>query len=72
MAYIIEGECLVTPFNDNNESGVTIKFGKGDLVIFPAGLSVKWKVIKPLHKHYKLDGSAITQLFRRIKLKLTN
>lgn len=72
MAYIVEGECLVTPFDEHNKSGVTIKFSKGDLVTFPAGLSVKWEIIKPLHKHYKLDGSIIHQAFRRLKLKLSS
>ena len=72
MAYILEGECLVTPLDEQKKPGVTIKFGKGDLVVFPAGLSTRWEVIKPLQKHYKLDGNALTQAFRRIKLKFTS
>jgi len=65
IAYILEGECVVTP-----NGSAPVSFGKGDLVTFPAGLSVSWEVKKPLHKHYKLDGNALTQLYSRIKLKL--
>ena len=65
IAYILEGECVVTP-----EGGQPVKFGKGDLVTFPAGLKANWEVKKPLHKHYKLDGNAVTQILRRIKLKI--
>lgn len=65
IAYILEGECVITP-----EGGKAVKFGKGDLVTFPAGLKASWEVKKPLHKHYKLDGNVITQIIRRIKLKL--
>ncbi len=65
VAYIVEGECVITP-----EGGKPVKFGKGDLVTFPAGLKAQWEVKKPLHKHYKLDGNALTQVLRRIKIKL--
>jgi len=65
MAYILEGECVITP-----EGGKPVKFGKGDLVTFPAGMKASWEVKKPLHKHYKLDGNALTQILRRIKLKI--
>jgi uncharacterized protein len=44
-----------------------VTFGKGDLVTFPAGLKASWQVLKPLHKHYQLDGNAVSQAFRRIK-----
>ena len=30
----------------------TVKFGAGDYVIFPQGLKCRWKVIKPVRKHY--------------------
>jgi uncharacterized cupin superfamily protein len=65
IAYILEGECVITP-----EGGKPVKFGKGDLVTFPAGMKASWEVKKPLHKHYKLDGNALTQILRRIKLKI--
>ncbi|MBI4794168.1 MAG: cupin domain-containing protein [Deltaproteobacteria bacterium] len=46
--YILEGEVTVTP--DGGES-VTIK--AGDLVVFPAGMSCRWNVVKPIKKHYQ-------------------
>jgi uncharacterized cupin superfamily protein len=65
IAYILEGECVITP-----EGGQPARFGKGDLVTFPAGMKASWEVKQPLHKHYKLDGNALCQIVRRIKLKL--
>ncbi|OIQ96872.1 cupin domain protein [mine drainage metagenome] len=65
IAYILEGECVITPVG-----GTAVTFGKGDLVTFPAGLTAKWEVKKPLHKHYQLDGSKVGQIFRRIKAAL--
>ncbi len=62
MAYILEGECVITP-----AGGAPVTFGKGDFVTFPAGLKASWQVLKPLHKHYKLDGNALTQAFKRVK-----
>lgn len=62
IAYILEGSCIVTPVN-----GLPASFGKGDLVTFPAGLKASWQVLAPLHKHYQLDGNAVSQAFRRIK-----
>lgn len=49
IAYVLEGEVVVTPKN-----GDPVSFGKGDLVTFPAGLSCTWEVKKPLRKHYQL------------------
>lgn len=65
IAYILAGECVITP-----TGGAPISFGKGDLVTFPAGITANWEVKQPLHKHYKLDGNALSQAFRRIKAKL--
>ena len=65
IAYILEGECIITP-----ENGVAVKFGKGDLVTFPAGMKASWEVKKALHKHYKLEGNVLTQMWLRLKLKL--
>ena len=65
VAYILEGECVITP-----ENGAPVHFGKGDLVTFPAGMSASWEVKKPLHKHYHLDGSLLGRIYRRLKLKL--
>lgn len=47
-AYILEGEVVVTP-----QGGEPVKFGKGDLVTFPAGMSCTWEVKQALRKHYK-------------------
>jgi uncharacterized protein len=47
-AYVLEGEVVVTP-----TGGEPIKFAKGDLVVFPAGMSCTWEVKQPLCKHYK-------------------
>jgi uncharacterized cupin superfamily protein len=65
IAYILEGECVITP-----EGGEAVRFGKGDLVTFPAGMKANWEVKQPLHKHYHLDGNAITQALRRIRALL--
>ena len=62
IAYILEGECVITP-----AGGSPVTFGKGDLVTFPGGMKAMWEVKQPLHKHYKLEGSKISQLFRRAK-----
>lgn len=48
--YFLEGEAEVTPQN-----GEPVRFGKGDLVVFPKGMSCVWKVLKDVKKHYKFD-----------------
>jgi len=48
VAYVLEGEVVVTP-----KDGEPVKFGKGDLVTFPAGMSCTWDVRQPLRKHYQ-------------------
>lgn len=47
--YIIEGRVVVEISKDDGE----VEFGKGDLVIFPQGLSCTWKIIEPVKKYYK-------------------
>lgn len=47
-AYVLEGQVTVTP-----DGGEPVSFGKGDLVVFPAGMSCTWEVKQPLRKHYK-------------------
>jgi uncharacterized cupin superfamily protein len=44
---ILEGEVTV-----ETKDGKKIKFGKGDFVTFPKGLSCTWIVEKPVRKHY--------------------
>ena len=65
IAWILEGECVITP-----EGGSPVTFGKGDLVTFPAGMKCSWEVRHPLHKHYQLDGTKLSQALRRIRALL--
>jgi len=46
--YLLEGDVIVTP--DGSEA---VRFGKGDLVTFPAGMSCTWKIIADVRKHYQ-------------------
>lgn len=46
--YLLEGEVTVTP-----EGGVPVKIGKGDLVVFPQGMSCTWTIHKHVRKHYR-------------------
>jgi len=48
VAYVLEGEVVVTP-----NGGEPVSFGVGDLVTFPSGMSCTWEVKKPLRKHYR-------------------
>lgn len=48
VAYVLEGEVVVTP-----NGGEPVSFGAGDLVTFPTGMSCTWEVKKPLRKHYR-------------------
>ena len=48
--YLLEGDVTVTP-----DRGEPVSFGAGDLVIFPAGLSCRWQVRRPVRKHYSFD-----------------
>ncbi|MDD2769834.1 MAG: cupin domain-containing protein [Methylococcus sp.] len=45
--YILEGDVTVTP-----DGGEPVRFGPGDLVVFPTGLSCTWDVHIPVKKHY--------------------
>lgn len=45
--YILEGEAEVTTELEK------VSFKKDDFVVFPQGLSCKWKIKKPIKKHYK-------------------
>lgn len=46
--YLLEGEVTVTP-----DGGSPTHFGKGDLVIFPQGMSCTWNITKDVRKHYR-------------------
>ncbi|EKV02335.1 putative enzyme of the cupin superfamily [Leptolyngbya sp. PCC 7375] len=45
--YFLEGDVVVTP-----DEGDPISMGKGDLVIFPAGMSCSWRINATVSKHY--------------------
>jgi len=46
--YLLEGEVTVTC-----RDGETARFGQGDLVTFPEGLSCTWKIVKDVKKYYR-------------------
>ena len=46
---LLEGEVEVT-----SDVG-SVKFGVGDFVVFPKGLKCRWKIIKPVRKHYSFS-----------------
>ena len=48
--YFLEGKVIVTP-----EGGKVVEIGKGDLVIFPTGMTCTWKILQDVRKHYKFD-----------------
>jgi uncharacterized cupin superfamily protein len=33
----------------------TVRFSAGDFVVFPKGLKCRWKVTKPVRKHYSFN-----------------
>ncbi len=45
--YFLTGDVIVTP-----DGGQPVRMGKGDLVIFPAGMSCTWEIISDVKKHY--------------------
>ena len=46
---LLDGEVEVT---SNIE---TVKFGGGDFIVFPKGLKCRWKIIRPVRKHYSFS-----------------
>ena len=47
ICYLLEGEVeLESKFE-------TVQVSSGDFVIFPKGLKCRWKITKPVRKHYK-------------------
>jgi uncharacterized cupin superfamily protein len=45
--YLLEGKVVV-----ETDDGHKVKFGKGDFVTFPKGLSCTWDIKEPVKKHY--------------------
>ena len=50
ICYFLEGEVEV-----ETEDGKKVPMQKGDLAIFPKGLSCKWNIKKAVKKHYNFD-----------------
>lgn len=48
--FFLEGDVIVTP-----TGGSPVQIGKGDLVVFPVGMSCTWNVRKAVKKHYKFE-----------------
>jgi uncharacterized cupin superfamily protein len=46
--YLLAGDVTVTP-----DEGKPVKFGAGDLVTFPAGMSCTWEIRAGVRKHYR-------------------
>jgi uncharacterized cupin superfamily protein len=49
--YFLEGDVVVTP-----DGGEPVHIGKGDLVVFPAGMSCTWDVREHVRKHFSFGG----------------
>jgi len=45
--FFLEGEVVVTP-----DRGEPVRMGRGDLVVFPKGVSCRWEIKKGVRKHY--------------------
>ena len=45
---MIQGEVIVTPDRDE-----PVKFGGGDLLVFPSGMDCRWDVHKAVRKYYR-------------------
>jgi uncharacterized cupin superfamily protein len=46
--YMLEGDVILTP-----EDGEPARFGKGDLVVCPAGMACTWEIHSAVRKHYR-------------------
>jgi uncharacterized cupin superfamily protein len=46
--YVLEGEVTVTP-----DGGEPVQIQKGDLAVFPQGMSCTWKITRDIRKHYR-------------------
>ena len=50
ICYLLEGDVVVTP-----ENGESVEFKKGDLVIFPKGMSCTWEIRQDVRKYYRFE-----------------
>ncbi|MBN3951862.1 MAG: cupin domain-containing protein [Nostoc sp. NMS7] len=48
--YFLAGDVVITP-----DGGQPVQMGKGDLVIFPAGMSCTWEITRDVKKHYYFE-----------------
>lgn len=48
--YFLEGDVIVTP-----KDGAPVRVGKGNLVVFPAGMACTWDIKQAVKKHYNFD-----------------
>ncbi|MBF0247092.1 MAG: cupin domain-containing protein [Alphaproteobacteria bacterium] len=48
ICLVLEGEVTVTP-----DGGEPVRFGAGDLVTFPKGMTCTWDITKTVRKHYR-------------------
>jgi hypothetical protein len=54
--YSDEESCLLLDGEVEVSSDIeTVSFGAGDFVVFPRGLKCRWKVIRPVRKHYTFN-----------------
>ena len=54
--YDQQESCLLLEGEVEVSSGIeTVSFGAGDFVVFPRGLKCRWKIIKPVRKHYTFN-----------------
>jgi len=54
--YSDEESCLLLDGEVEVSSDIeTVSFGAGDFVVFPSGLKCRWKVIRPVRKHYTFN-----------------
>ncbi len=47
VCYLLAGDVVVT-----TAAGESVRFGAGDLVVFPAGLACEWQILSTVKKHY--------------------
>lgn len=49
---LLEGSVTVA---DRPDSGESVSFGPGDLVVFPTGLKCVWQITEAVKKHYSFS-----------------
>ncbi len=54
LSTFLEGDVVVTPGGEQ-----PVQMGKGDLVIFPVGMSCTWEITMDVKKHYCFDWRSL-------------